>query len=221
MIIPNWIFAAFSAAGLLIAYILLSIPGTIKNVGRWAVIIGLLIGALADYLVLLPARCYIIVEEKEGTPGTYTHKTINAFGRPELPLSDGSTIPTDSLDLPKGRKPHLFNCTETGMLVYATAYTSGKEKDFDLPDPVYVESGCYDQIPNAPDFWFTDAPDTITERENIFKTIANRISGSANIKWTIIPYGLDDEELEEDEVDDEEEEEEDEEEEDENVEDDD
>jgi hypothetical protein len=201
MIIPNWIFAAFALAGGTIAYILLSIPGTIKNVGRWALIAGLLVGALADYLILLPARCYIIVEEKEDAPGTYTHKTINAYGRPELPLSDGSTIPTDSLDLPKGRKPNLFNCTGTGMLVYATAYTSGKEKDIDLPDPVYVESGCYDQIPNAPHFWFTDAPDTITERENIFKSIANSISGSANIKWTIIPYDLDDEELDEDEED--------------------
>ena len=195
MIIPEWlIWGAAILVAAVVAFLLRRRLGKDDNSLRLSLVAGILAGGAVALLILAPAKLIILVEEKDGAPGTYTHKTFNVYGRPELPLSDGSRIPTDSLDL--DGKRHLFNCTDTGMLLYANAYTSGKEKDFEMPDPIFVDSGHYDLIPTAPDYWFTDAPDSITERENILETLWNSLFGSVSIKWAILPYDPDEEETE-------------------------
>ena len=201
MIIPEWlIWGAAILVGLVVGILVrkhLHLDTT-DNSTRLAFVAGVISAVAVAFLILAPAKLIILVEEKEDVPGTYTHKTFNIYGRPEIPTSDGGWIPTDSLDL--DGKRHLFNCTNMGMVIYPSAYTSGKEKEFEMPDPIFVGSGGYDQVPTAPDYWFTDAPDSITERENIIKTLWNSLFGSVTIKWAILPYDPEEDESELDEL---------------------
>jgi hypothetical protein len=203
MIIPEWlIWGAAILVAAVVTFLLRKRLGKDDNSLRLALVAGVLAGGAVALLILAPAKLIILVEEKEDAPGTYTHKTFNIYGRPNIPTSDGAWIPTDSLDL-EGKR-HLFNCTDMGMVIYPSAYTSGKEKEFEMPDPIFLNDGEYDRIPTAPSYWFTDAPDSITERENILETIWNSLFGSVTIKWAILPYDPDEDESELDELEDEE-----------------
>ena len=194
MILPNWLpFVVGILVAAVVIYLIIKRKGKDENSIRLAIFAGILAGGALAALLTLPATGIILVEEKEGEPGTYTHKVINVYGKPDFQNSRGETIHLNSTDVALG-KTYLFNDTESGMLLYATIYASGKEKEYEEPDPIYVYGGSYDQIPNAPEFWFTDAPDTITERQGLLESVWASLFGSSTVKWAIIPYDLDEDE---------------------------
>jgi len=201
MILPNWLpFAVGIAVAAVLIFLILKRRGKDEASLRLALFTGILAGFAAAALLTLPATGILLVEEKDGEPGTYTHKVINVYGKPDIRNSRGETIHLQETDLATG-KTYLFNDTESGMLLYATIYASGKEKDYEAPDPVYVYGGSYEQIPSAPEFWFTDAPDSITERQGVLESIWATFFGSSTVKWAIIPYDLDEDDAEGDESD--------------------
>ena len=205
MILPNWLpFVVGILVAAVVIYLVIKRKGKDESSIRLAVFAGILAGGALAALLTLPATGILLVEEKEGEPGTFTHKVINVYGKPDIQNSRGETIHLKGTDLAAG-KTYLFNDTKTGMLLYATIYASGKEKDYEEPDPVYVYGDSYDQIPNAPEFWFTDAPDSITERQGILESIWASFFGSSTVKWAIIPYELDEDDAEGDEIEEEEE----------------
>ena len=194
MILPNWLpFVVGILVAAVVIYLVIRRKGKDERSIRLAGIAGVLAGFAAAALLTWPATGILLVEEKEGEPGTYTHKVINVYGKPDFQNSRGETIHLNSTDVALG-KTYLFNDTESGMLLYATIYASGKEKEYEAPDPIYVDGGSYDQVPNSPEFWFTDAPDSITEREGILESIWASFFGSSTVKWAIIPYDLDEDE---------------------------
>ena len=204
MILPNWLpFVVGILVAAVVIYLVIKRKGKDESSIRLAGVSGVLAGFALAALLTLPATGILLVEEKEGEPGTFTHKVINVYGKPDIQNSRGETIHLKGTDLATG-KTYLFNDTKTGMLLYATIYASGKEKDYEEPDPVYVYGDSYDQIPNAPEFWFTDAPDSITERQGILESIWASFFGSSTVKWAIIPYELDEDDAEGDEIEEEE-----------------
>ena len=196
MILPNWLpFVVGILVAAVIIFLIIKRKGKGENAIRLALFAGILSGFAVAGLITLPATGILLVEEKDGEPGTYTHKVINVYGKPDIRNSYGEVIHLKETDLATG-KTYLFNDTESGMLLYATIYASGKEKDYEAPDPIYVYGGSYDQIPNSPTFWFTDAPDSITERQGALESIWATFFGSSTVKWAIIPYDLDEDDAE-------------------------
>ena len=201
MILPNWLpFVVGILVAAVIIFLIIKRKGKGENAIRLALFAGILAGFAVAGLLTLPATRILLVEEKDGEPGTYTHQVINVYGKPDIRNSRGETIHLQETDLTTG-KTYMFNDTESGMLLYATIYASSKEKDYETPDPVYVYGGSYEQIPNAPEFWFTDAPDSITERQGVLESIWATFFGSSTVKWALIPYDLDEDDAEGEETD--------------------
>ena len=199
MIIPSWIFWAIGILTFIVVYILLKRKVNPENVWRWALVAGIFSALLFSMLLMAPAKHIIVVNEKDGAPGTYTHKTFDVYGKPNLKISEDETIRLTNAELERG-KTYLFNDTDTSMLLYPMVYNFGKGKEIEKPHWVLVDSLCYDQIPHAPDFWFADAPDTISERHNVLEVLWNKIFGSAVIKWALVPFDPYEDETENDDV---------------------
>ncbi len=197
MIIPNallWIVGI--AVFALVAFLYLKLRGRSVDNYKVAAFLGFLATLATILLVLAPSKRIVIVEKWDGeNPGYYTHRQINAYGFPEISISTGESFPTKGLEIRRGGK-YVFNCSDSGMLLYPVAYgKSGAFKntdDYKTPDPIYVEVGCYDEIPSIPDYWFTDPPSSISESENILETIWNGLFGSVEVKWCITPYNVED-----------------------------
>ena len=135
MILPNWLpFVVGILVAAVVIYLVIRRKGKDERSIRLAGIAGVLAGFAAAALLTWPATGILLVEEKEGEPGTYTHKVINVYGKPDFQNSRGETIHLNSTDVALG-KTYLFNDTESGMLLYA------KTDELVQPDNTYQMSG--------------------------------------------------------------------------------
>lgn len=156
---------------------------------------GILAAFAIVFLIVLPSKRIVLIEDYKQANPPYDHTLINAYGNPTIQLFDGDSFETKGLDLKMGKK-YVFNCSHRGMLLYPVAYTntSGfsssfkKGDNYKAPDPIYIQRGCYDEITSMPDFWFENPPESIESSEGLIESIWNSIFGKVEEKWCIIPY---------------------------------
>lgn len=135
----------------------------------------------------------VVVLEGE-TELNYMHKTVLMYGAGDIELKNGEIIETKGLGLKLG-KTYCFNCTNSGMLFYATLYTPGEgififdtSKNIKIPESYYIDSGCYDEVIEMPEFWFRKAPKTVETSQHFFVQLWNSIFNIGDIRWSVIPY---------------------------------
>ena len=159
MIIPDlflWIVGIIAFC--LVIFVYLKYKGLSWNSFKVAVGVGFLAAIGAVLLITVPAKRIVIVEDfAEDSPGYYRHTEISCYGHPDVKLHSGDSFPTKGLQLAVSKK-YLFNYSNSGMLLYPIVYgnSSGlpssfkKAENYKSPDPIYIEPGCYDEIPSCP-----------------------------------------------------------------------
>lgn len=156
-----------------------------------------LVGFLSGFLLFLPTTEIYLLEDK-GSNG-YQHTIIHSYGSPIVTLSDGDEIDTKDLGLKIGKK-YGFNASSSDMLFYSVVYTPasgiklfGKDKEFEQPDPIFIQSECYAELEECPDYWFKDAPATIETESHWLISLFESMFNIGEIKWSVIPYTLEEE----------------------------
>ena len=66
----------------------------------------------------------------------------------------------------------------------------GQNKEFDNPDPIYIESGCYEEVEERPDYWFMEAPARIETESHWIISLFESMFNIGTTKWSVIPYTL-------------------------------
>ena len=195
---PNVILAIAAVAGCAAAYAFIKKTGTtIKEAWRISLVILFAVGALFYWGIESLATEVVILEGE--TEWNYTHESVLMYGSAELELSNGEVIDTKGLGL-KLSKTYCFNCTNSGMLFYATVYTPSEgvfyfnsSKNIEVPESHYIDNGCYDEITAEPEFWFREAPQSVEVSEGFIEQLWNSIFNIGDIRWTVIPYVIEEE----------------------------
>ena len=137
--------------------------------------------------ISLSSKRLILIEASEES---YSHRKLYLYNSPTIKLANGEEIETKQLELQHG-KLYAFNLTDVSMIFYPVIYTdvvTDRVKKFKKPDPVYINSYCFDEINKVPDFWFCDPPQQIEQSNNIIDYIMKDILGYIDVKWCVIPY---------------------------------
>lgn len=170
---------------------------TLGEVWRVAFLILFAAGAMF-YLAIESIATKVVVLEGD-SEWNYKHETILMLGSAYLMLSNGEVIDTNGHELKLG-KTYCYNFTDTGMLLYPTVYTPTEgiflfdtPEDQEVPDAFYIDYGCYDEILTIPEFWFRDAPETLEVSEYFLERLWNSIFNISDIRWSVIPYAIEEE----------------------------
>lgn len=149
--------------------------------GFWA---ALILGGLFAWSGSVFTKNYIVIDE--GNLFT-KHECI---GSPSIILKDGTEI--DTRELKTGISGNwIFNATENDLVEYPVVYGERGAFNRNLdksPDPYLIESGCCLKVRKSPDYYFRQAPASISVDEYWFMRIFTSIFGSKTVKWVIDVY---------------------------------
>jgi hypothetical protein len=137
--------------------------------------------------ISLSSKRLILIEASEES---HSHRKLYLYNNPTIKLANGEEIATETLGLQYG-KLYAFNLTESTLIFFPVIYTdvvTDRVKRFTQPNPIYINSYCFDIINKMPDFWFCDPPQQIEQSSNIVDYIMRDILGYIDIKWCVIPY---------------------------------
>lgn len=171
----------------------------IPVLANWRILLfgTILTGLIFGLLLNLPLTEIYLLEDEDSD--SYQRTVIYSYGSPVITLSDGEEIDTKELELRIGKK-YGFNASSSGMLFYSVVYTPtegiklfGQNKEFDNPDPIYIESGCYEEVEERPDYWFMEAPARIETESHWIISLFESMFNIGKIKWSVIPYTLEEE----------------------------
>lgn len=192
---PNILLAIATLFGIAIAYLFIRKTGTTIR-DSWRIAVGIIFAAGALFYWGLDSLSTKVVILEGETEWNYSHNNVQMYGSADLELSNGEVISTKDLGLKLG-KTYCFNCTNSGMLFYATVYTPGEgififdtSKNMEIPESYYIDCGCYDELAEMPDFWFRKAPQTVETSEHFFVQLWNSIFNIGDIRWAMIPYTI-------------------------------
>lgn len=189
----NILLAVATIIGIVAAFIFIKkMKSTLKD--SWRIALGIVFAVAALFYWGIDTLSTKVVILEGDTEWNYSHKTVQMYGSADLELSNGEVISTNGLGLKLG-KTYCFNCTNRGMLFYATVYTPGQgififdtSKDMEIPESYYIDSEYYDELSEMPDFWFRKAPQTVETSEHLLVQLWNSVFNIGDIRWAVIPY---------------------------------
>ena len=192
-----FIIAFILAFGLALLFLHRNKKKSNERLTRFDYCVGLFVGILVVFLIRLPLKEIVIIEDYDSGYNNpnyqLRHSEITALGNPDIKLSNGKVFNISDLQLKAGKK-YLFNLSKRGMLLYPVVYGNSKglpssfkkAENYKAPEPIYTQSGFYNEIPNIPDYWFHEPPTSISTSGSFL----DGIFGSVDVRWCLLPYDI-------------------------------
>lgn len=166
-------------------------PGWDHANRKYGAFLSALVAIGITYLVAIPMKTVVVIEDCQPISMTPSHKRVYCFGNPTIRTAN-TEVNTKDYELKNG-KTYVINLSSIRLRYYPVRYVSNggiagsseKEEFESHPSTTYIDPLDCVMIPKEPNIWFCDPPEEFDTNPSRYERIWNFFLGGEEVMWCL------------------------------------